>query len=374
MPKAPPLPFSWNTKPSGPLLGVRVVDLTRLYPGPLATKTLADLGADVVKIEHPQKQDPMRFYPPFIGKDSAGYLAMNQAKQKLSLDISSDPGRTSFLELVATADILIEGFRPGVMAQWQLDYESVKKVNAKLIYVSLTGYGQKGPYVKEAGHDLNYIGYAGILEATGTQETGPIPPGVQIADVAGGAYMAVIGSLSALWARERTGKGQFVDISMLDAVLPLMTLQLAQHWAMSPSPKRGNLFLSGATACYGVYECKDKRFVALGALEPKFWRGFCQLVNRPDWIPLQMAQGTQREHLVQALKEVFRQRSRNEWVALGKDRDICLTPVSEFDEVTQDPQLKARQMFSESHDAEGNLIRTINTPLKFSETPIHQDE
>ncbi|MFQ5629536.1 MAG: CaiB/BaiF CoA transferase family protein, partial [bacterium] len=218
---------------TGPLTGIRILDLTRLYPGPLGAMLMADMGADVIKIEDINSPDYMRTFPPFVGENSAGYLAVNRSKRSLAIDLRAVQGKKIFFDLVKTADIVVESFRPNRLKKMGLDYEKARTASEKIIYVSVTGYGQDGPYAQKAGHDLNYLGYAGILALTGGKDSGPVIPGVQMADVAGGAYMTVIACLSALWARERspTRRGQHVDVSMLDSILPLMTLQWAHFQA-----------------------------------------------------------------------------------------------------------------------------------------------
>ncbi|HPA36235.1 MAG TPA: CaiB/BaiF CoA-transferase family protein, partial [Chitinophagales bacterium] len=197
----------------GPLQGIRILDLSRLLPGPLATQMMADLGAEVIKIEDPKAPDYTRFFPPQKGSQSIFYLSINRSKKSVTLDLKSEEGKRQFFELVKTADIVVDSFRPGVLQKMGIDYESAKQHNEKIIYVAVTGYGYNGPYMQKAGHDLNYIGYAGILGLTGDEEK-PVIPACQTADVAGGSYPAIVACLSALWARERTGKGQFVDVAM----------------------------------------------------------------------------------------------------------------------------------------------------------------
>src|SRR4030065_419447 len=224
---------------TGPLKGIRILDLTRLYPGPLGTMMLADMGAEVIKIEDMNSLDYMRHYPPYLASESAGYLAVNRSKRSLALNLKVKKGVDIFWKLVKTADIVIEQFRPGVLDEMGMGYESARRIKKNIIYVSVTGYGQNGPYALHAGHDINYIGYSGILSTTGTKKTGPIIPGPQIADVAGGAYMTIIACLSSLWARQKSGKGQIVDVSMLDAIPPLMTLQMAHYQAVGLIPAAG---------------------------------------------------------------------------------------------------------------------------------------
>lgn len=318
---------------AGPLVGLRVLDLTRLYPGPLGTMLMAEMGADVIKIEDENNPDPMRNYPPFIGEASAGYLAVNRGKRSLALDLQFARGRDIFFALVKTADIVVEQFRPGVLEKMGLGYDAACRHKPDIIYVSITGYGRSGPFAQRAGHDINYIGYTGLLAATGTSASGPVLPAGQIADVAAG-YMTVIAALSAVWARERTGKGQHVDVSMLDSALPFMTLQFAHHHALGTSPPPGELLLSGGLPNYNVYACADGKYVALGALEPKFWETFCDLVGHAEWKPMVYALGEEGKRLKQELAGLFKTRPRDEWVALAADHDVCLTPVLELEEAT----------------------------------------
>lgn len=357
------------TKPqSGPLTGIRILDLTRLYPGPLGTMMLADMGADVIKIEDMNAPDYMRFYPPYVESESAGFIAVNRSKRSLAINLKSDKGVGVFLELVKTADIVIEQFRPGVLDELGIGYAAAEKIKPDIIYVSITGYGQDGPYAAAAAHDINFIGYAGILSSTGSPETGPILPAPQLGDVAGGAYMSIIACLSALWAREKTGRGQQVDVSMLDCVLPLMTLQMAHYQATKTAMAPGELPLSGGLACYGAYRCADGKYIALGILEAKFWKIFCDMANRPDWVDQHMAMGAEAGSLRKELAALFRTKAREEWIALAKDLDVCLTPVLDISEVETDPQLKARHMvYEQAHPVYG-AIKGIGVPLKFSAT------
>ena len=354
---------------TGPLKGIRILDFTRLYPGPLGTMMLADMGAEVIKIEDMNTPDYMRFYPPYIASESAGYLAVNRSKRSIALNLKHKKGVDIFFSLLQTADIVVEQFRPGVLDEMGLGYEAARRVKADIIYVSLTGYGQNGPYARDAGHDINYIGYAGILSTTGSRKIGPIIPGPQIADVAGGAYMTIIACLSALWAREKTGQGQKVDVSMLDAILPLMTLQMAHYHAAGLAPAPGEAALTGGLACYGVYKCADGKYIALGILEEKFWKSFCKMVGRPEWIDQQFVIGEEAERLRGAIAALFKTRTRDEWIAAAKEYDTCLTPVLEIGEIETDPQVQARNMIIEQTHPVCGKIKGIGVPLKFSQTP-----
>lgn len=356
-----------NRKPTqGPLVGLRVLDLTRLLPGPLATMMLADMGAEVIKIEDPDDPDYIRNFPPMVGGDSAFYLSLNRSKRSLSLNMRSEEGKNIFLDLIKTADVVIEQFRPGVLDKSGIGYEAANEINPKIIYVSITGYGQTGPYAQRAGHDLNYIAYAGVLGNIGTKEK-PIIPAPQLADVAGGSYAAVNACLAALFSRSNTGRGQHADVSMTDAVMPLNSLIYAEH-SSGVDVDRNSFSLSGSRANYNVYECKDGKFIALGALEPKFWNGFCDMVQKPEWKDRIIDESEKAEELIRQVSQLFLTKTRDEWVATAEGHDICLSPVLEMSELKDNEQLKARGMIYEMETKNGEKLNTIGLPLKFSGT------
>ncbi len=354
---------------NGPLQGIRILDLTRLYPGPLGTMMLADMGTDVIKIEDMNAPDYMRYYPPYLESESAGFIAVNRSKRSLALNLKSKEGVDIFFALLKTADIVIEQFRPGVLAELGIGYEAAKQAKPDIVYVSITGYGQNGPYAKDAGHDINFIGYAGILSATGLAQTGPVLPGPQLGDVAGGAYMSMIACLTALWTREKTGQGQRVDVAMLDCVLPLMTLQMAHYQATKITFAPGEPPLSGGLACYGVYPCADGKYIALGLLEAKFWKIFCDMAGHPEWLEKHMVMGEEADHLRKGIAALFRTKTRDEWIIAAKNLDVCLTPVLDLSEIESDPQLQARHMIYEQTHPVCGKIKGIGVPLKFSATP-----
>lgn len=361
-------PFPFMPPPgNGPLAGVKILDLTRFYPGPLATMMMADLGAEVIKIEDMIKPDKMRSYPPLINGESAGFMAVNRSKRSLSIKLNEEEGQDIFFQLVRKADIVVEQFNPGVLDGIGMGYIEAIKVNPRIIYVSLTGYGQTGPYKNKASHDINFMGFAGLIGATGNEKGGKAVPGAQFADV-GGAYMAIIGALSALWARERTGVGQKIDVSMLDALLPMMTMQMAQYWATSQQLPPWQMPFSGGLPYYNIYKCKDGKYVALGALEPQFWKRFCEIAGKPKWIGRISEKGRQREGLKKELARLFKGRKREEWIYLVGESETCLTPVLEVSEVENDPQLQERGMIIEHLHPEHGRIKGIGIPIKFSHT------
>jgi alpha-methylacyl-CoA racemase len=351
----------------GPLKGIKIIDFTRLLPGPMATMMLADMGAEVIKVEDPSSPDYVREFAPFIGDTAAYYLSVNRSKRSLAVNYNSPEGKQLVYDLAKTADVFIEQFRPGIMEQMGLGYKQLKEVNPKLIYISITGYGQDGPYAQKAGHDLNYIGYGGLLGITGSADN-PAIPGGQIADIAGGGYMAVNACMAALLSRHQTGMGQYVDVSMTDCIVPLTAFAVADN-AAGNTPVRAELPLSGGLANYNVYKCADGRHVALGALEPKFWQPFCDLVNHPEWKQRIMDTGEQRKALKSEVAALFLGKSQAEWIQLAEGKDICLSPMLDIDQLVADPQLRHRKMIVEQQAADGTIYQSTGIPLKFGGTP-----
>ena len=367
------LNFKERAPKSGPLIGVKIIDFTRLLPGPLATMFLGDLGADVIKIEDPDNPDYVRDFEPRVNGMSLFYLSLNRSKRSMAVNYLSAEGKQVIYDLVKSADVLIEQYRPGVMAELGFGYEQLKAINPKLIYVSVTGYGQQSSMAMAAGHDLNYIAISGALGITGHGQTGePTIPGFQLADIAGGSYMAMNAITTALFQRERTGKGVWVDVSMTDAAVPLNALQFAYHQGTKNGMPRGQFELSGGLANYNVYACADGKYVALGSLEPKFWNKFCAKVNRQDWSERFLQQGDALQLLKDEVKALFMTKSRNEWVTFFKDEDICLTPVNDLEEIEQDALLNERGMFIESEHPAVGKYKTINQPLKFVGETLQQ--
>lgn len=347
----------------GPLHEIKILDLSRLLPGPLATQMLGDMGAEVIKIEDINSPDYIRFFPPFVSDDSALYLSLNRNKKSIALNLRSHEGKEIFFALLKDADVVVEQYRPGVLDKMGMGYEAAKKINPKIIYVSVTGYGQTGPYAQKAGHDLNYIAMSGVLANIGTKEK-PIIPGVQIADVSG-SYAAVNGTLAAIISRDRTGEGQHVDISMTDSTMPFATLIHATSWADGRNIERGNFQLSGELANYNVYKTSDGKFVALGALEPKFWTMFCDAVNKPDWKNKTFAPEEEIKKLKEEVAELFKSKTRKEWEDFSELHDVCLSPVLENSELQQNENLTYRNMVLED---ETGKLKTIGSAIKFSDT------
>jgi len=350
------------------LKGIRIVDLTRLLPGPLCTMYLADMGAEVIKIEDTVSGDYTRWDPPKAKENSLFFLLMNRNKKSMRLNLKTPEGRQVFFRLAAQADVIVEQFRPGVVEKLGIDYASMKAIHPGIVYCSLTGFGQDGPYRDRAAHDINYIGYAGLLGQTARRGGMPVLPGVQVADEAGGSLMAAMGILAALIGRQRTGEGRYVDVAMMDGVLSLMVISLGHLFGSGQSPGRGDGLLTGGTPCYDVYETRDGRFMALGALEPKFWKDFCMAVGHPELVKDQFPTGQRREEVRRAVESIFLERTRDEWVESLSDVDACCTPVLELNESVEDKHVRARGMvFDLDHPVEGR-IRQIGFPIKFSDS------
>ncbi|MFT5432254.1 MAG: alpha-methylacyl-CoA racemase, partial [Myxococcota bacterium] len=267
---------------NAPLAGIRVLDLSRLLPGPMLSLVLADMGADVIKVEAPMGGDWVRFVPPLHGGLSIQFISLNRGKRSIALDLKKPNGVEAFHRMVESADVVIESFRPGVMDRLGVGYEALSAINPRVIYAAISGYGQTGPYRLRAGHDLNYVSLAGAAAMTGEADERSRLIGVQLGDVGGGSLFGAVGILGALFARHSTGKGRFLDISMTEGALPFNVLALADALA-GKHPRRGTETLNGKLACYNIYETKDGRQMSVAPLEIKFWSAFCDAVERPDW-------------------------------------------------------------------------------------------
>lgn len=331
---------------NAPLRGVRVVDLSRLLPGPVATLHLADLGADVIKIEDVGAGDYARTMGDGADGVSWFFRAVNRNKRGLCLDLKHPAGREILLRLVAGADILVESFRPGVMDRLGVGYATLRQHNPRLVYCAITGYGQEGPWSKRAGHDLNYIAQAGVLDQTGSAGGPPAIPALQIGDLLGGAMSAVAAMLAALYQARGSGEGSMVDVAMSDAVLAHNLFPLFAHAAVAEAPPRGTDLLTGGHANYGVYRTRDGRYLAVAALEEKFWHLFCGAIGRLEWC--QRYSESADPELRRDLEELIAERTLSEWAALLDPVDCCVTPVLTLDEALTHPQFLARKMFVET--------------------------
>ncbi|MCW5892502.1 MAG: CoA transferase [bacterium] len=331
----------------------KLLDLSRQLPGPFASMLLADLGMDVTVVTAPT--DPMGLGIPLLGRN----------KRSVTLNLKAPEGRKVFHELVREADVVLEGGRPGGAKKLGVDYETLRAVNPRLVYCSISGYGQDGPYRDRVGHDVNYLGFAGVIGVTGAgPDDLPAIPGVQIADLGGGAMVAVAGILAALLSREASGTGQYVDVGMMDGAVAWQVINVFNLLAQGAEPRRGETMLTGQHPCYAIYETLDGRHVTVGALEPHFWRNLCAELGMPEYVETQFAGGEKREEMFRRLRAKFREKTMAEWVAQLADKDICFGPVATLSETLDDPQVKHREMVVE---LDGR--RTLGNPVKLSATP-----
>jgi crotonobetainyl-CoA:carnitine CoA-transferase CaiB-like acyl-CoA transferase len=311
-----------------PLAGTTILDLTRLLPGGFCTLILADLGADVIKIEEPGRGDYLRAFPPLGATQSVLFTAINRGKRSLALNLKAPEGRAILLDMASRADVLIESYRPGVLARLGLDYATLQATNPRLIVCSISGYGQSGPLRDRVGHDLNYLGYAGALPLFAPRGGGlPIVPGMQIADIGGGALPAAIGILAALLERARTGRGQALDIAMTDGVLRWLAVYAAQQWATDTTPTGGRTPLSGGYACYSVYATADARALTVAAVEPRFWATICRMLDRNQFTALQYAPWPEQQRIFADLIAIFAARTLDQWLAFFGDAEVCIGPA-----------------------------------------------
>ena len=356
---------------AGAFAGLRFLDLSRLLPGPYCSLLFADLGAEVIKVEEPGRGDYARQTRPFWGESGVGatFLLLNRNKKSISIDLKAEAGKAVFRRLVGTADVLLESFRPGVMDRLGLGWEALRTENPRLVYCAISGYGQDGPYRNLVGHDVNYMGYAGALSVSGPEDGSSLTPGVQVADLGGGALMAAFAIGAALHHRHESGQGQFIDVSMTDGVVSWLIPHLAAYFATGRVPERGRERLNGGWPCYGVYEAADGGHVTLGALEPQFWANFCRLAGREDLRLLHHVQGPDRDRVDAELRQLFRTRSRAEWVELLHQADVCAGPVLALDEVLRDPQLVHRGLFTEVEHPKLGPVRQVAFPVQMSGTP-----
>lgn len=358
-----------------PLQGLKVLDLTRLLPGPYATLVLADLGAQVDKVEDPQGGDYLRQSPPMLEGESALFYGLNRNKRSLVLDLKSAEGAALLRELVPRYDVLLESFRPGVMDKLGLGHEALLALNPRLVLCAISGYGQSGPDRLRAGHDLNYVARAGVLGYGGQAGGAPAFPGVQVGDIGGGSLFALVGILAALHERERTGRGRRVDVSMTDGALAFLHMHLAARLALAGEGAplaRGAEALNGGYACYGLYRTQDGRHLAVGSLEPKFFAGLCEVLGCPELLADGYSPGPAAERVKEVLAQRFAAHPLAYWVERFRPLDLCVEPVLEGDEVLQDAQLRARGLFVETEDAQrgGRRVTHLLTPLRMGETPL----
>jgi crotonobetainyl-CoA:carnitine CoA-transferase CaiB-like acyl-CoA transferase len=341
----------------GALSDITVIDLSRLLPGPYCSMILADHGARVIAVESRQ----------FVA-DGLFLDTVNRNKEHMTLDLKTNKGKEIFFRLIEKADVMLEGFRPGVVDRLGVDYESVRGVNPKIIYCSITGYGQDGPFRNRVGHDANYLSYAGILNLIGEPDRPPSIPGIQIADIAAGGMNAAIGILLALLAREKTGGGQYIDISMTDGMVGFLPAVLYFQQLTGQDPRRADTLLSHRYACYNTYETADGRFLSIGAVENRFWKTLCEHFGVPEYTEHQYDE-SRRKEILEFMRTTFRKKTLDEWDAELGNLEICWGRIQTFSEMLDDPLFREREMILELKGKTGEKQAAIGVPVKLSDTP-----
>jgi crotonobetainyl-CoA:carnitine CoA-transferase CaiB-like acyl-CoA transferase len=362
--------------PQPPLAGIKVLDLTKLAPGPFCTMILGDLGADVIKIEEPGPPTGRRAEQagkagtegPGAAFSASPFNALNRNKKSIGLNLKSGPGKEVFRRMVQRADVLVQEYRPGVAERLGIGYEQMSIRNDRLIYCAITGYGQDGPYRNLVGHDLNYIATAGVLSILGRAGQLPTIPHNLIADYAGGGMHAAIGILAALVARSQSGRGQYVDIAMMDGSMALMAQSFASFFANGRLPARGETPLDGAIPNYNLYETKDGKIITIGAIEPWFFANLCRALGREDLVEHEY-NSARRAEILESFKAIFRTKTRDDWFEILSRTDVCVGKMNTLDEVEADPQVQARKMIVELETPEGRKVKQVGISVKLSETP-----
>lgn len=354
----------------GILSGLKILDFTTLLPGPFATMMLADMGADVLKIESPERVDLTKVLGPMDGEVSAVFGHLNRSKRSLALDLKKEEAKEVIYQLVKDYDIVVEQFRPGVMDRLGIGYEKLKEINPKIIYCSITGYGQTGPLRNRAGHDINYLSLAGVASYSFRKNQSPVPSGIQVADLAGGSLPAVVGILAAVYHRERTGEGQSIDLSITDAVFALNAMYGSGYLVGGIEPEAESFLLNGG-GFYDFYETKDQRYFSVGSLEPQFQLRLCELIGDLNLLELSSSDNSESQQAFKKiLTETFKKKTFEEWLKiLGDDFDGCIEPVLQFSESVAHPQIETRGLVVEVPKLVGGTQQQIAFPIKFSTQP-----
>ncbi|GFR64616.1 carnitine dehydratase [Elysia marginata] len=352
---------------TNPLAGLKVLDFTTLLPGPYATMLLADMGAEVIRIEALNRPDMLRLLPPMVEAGiSAAHAAINRNKQSVALDLKQPEAVEICRRLVETHDIVIEQFRPGVMQRLGLDYYTLKAINPALIYCSITGYGQNGPMKDRAGHDINYLALSGLASYSGNRETGPGLHAVQIADIAGGSHHAVMGILAAVIQRQSSGQGQHIDISMLDGAIALNAMAGAGFLADGRTPEAERELLNGGSF-YGYYRTRDDRWFSVGSLEPQFAEGFFHAMGKPEWLSrVADASPEQQQQLRNDIQARFAENTFEEWRVIFEPLDLCVEPVLMLSETICHQHSQARDLIIDVPDSSGKPQAQLVCPIQFS--------
>lgn len=354
---------------TGPLTSLKILDFSTLLPGPYATMMLADMGAEVLRVESPQRMDLTRVTPPHDGNVSTAHAYLNRGKRNITLNLKEPEAIERVKALVREYDVVVEQFRPGVMARFGLDYESLKAINPALVYCSITGYGQTGPYRDRAGHDINYLALSGVASHSGRAASGPPPLGIQVADVAGGSHHAVMGILAAVTHQRQTGEGQHVDISMTDAAFAMNAMAGAAWLAGGEEPAPEGGLLNGGSF-YDYYRTADGRWLSVGSLEPAFTKQLFSVIGHPELAAKGLNPNPEDQHkLKTALQEAIAEKTLAQWQSIFSEQDACVEPVLTLSEASEHPHIQARHMVIEVERGDGTTQKQIGHPLKFSATP-----
>lgn len=345
-----------NSSSKGPLEGLKVLDLSRFLPGPFCTLLLADLGADVIMVEQESGSG--------LGKRRTDFYIFRN-KRSLVLELKNDRGREIFYRLATTADVIVEGFRPGVVKRLGIDYSRIKKINKRIIYCSISGFGQNGPYRDRTSHDINCVALAGLLSVTGKRNQGPGIPGTQLGDV-GSGILGAFSILVAVLAREKMGEGQYIDISMMDSAIALNPVSFFEYFLGGKVFEQGGYRLLGSFPCYNIYKTKDGKYITIGALEQKFWAKLCHKLNRQDLIERQHEMS---DNIFNEVQKIFLSKTQAEWNDLLEPEEVCYAPVLNLQETTWDPQARFRDMFIDNPTPGKKIIKEIGIAPKFSLTP-----
>ncbi|MFC1993660.1 CaiB/BaiF CoA transferase family protein [Chloroflexota bacterium] len=349
------------------LEGIRILVMAWLGPGPFCATLLGDLGAEVINIYEAHAKPGSATY--LLFPNSPGFPGYRNCKN-ISLDLKANEGKEIFFKLAKNTDVIIEGFRPGVAKRMGIDYETINELNPRVVYVSLSGYGQNGPYRDVVGHDINYVSIAGLLGMTGAAGGPPTIPGTIIADSAAGGMSSAVGILAALMAREKTGKGQYVDVSVTDATVELMAMEINPYLTQGVKAYRGETFATGMWPWYNVYETKDGKHISVGTVEPRFFANLCQFLDCEHFIEHQYDAGEKREEIFKYFKETFLTKTRDEWIELLRQKDTCVAPVYSIEELASDPQLKARNMITDMEHPTLGHVKQVGSMFKLSDSPV----
>ncbi|MHB1162717.1 MAG: CaiB/BaiF CoA transferase family protein [Chloroflexota bacterium] len=351
-----------------PLSGIRVLDLTRLLPGPFGTLMLADFGADVIKVEDADQGDPFRHVAPLVNGQGGRHLLLNRNKRSVAVNLKDPRGREVFFRLSDTAHVVFEQFRPGVVKRLGIDYETLSQRNPRLVYCSLSGFGQDGPYRDVVAHDPAYLGMAGVLSLIGSADSPPVMAGVNVADMTAG-LMSALAITIALRHAEQTGCGQYNDLSIYDATLSILVTPASVAFFTGRAPRRGEERQSGRYPCAAVYACSDGQHLVISAMEPHFWANLCRHFGKEEYVPWQYHEGPIREEMFAFFRKAFLAKPRDEWIAELWDKQVCIAPVRTVDEALCDAHARHRGMLAQFESPGVGVIPQIGVPIKLSATP-----